>query len=117
MATLPPQYPTGHQSIPPRYPPPVPQRAPGFAGAAIAPPPLTAQSMRVTIRPTGVKVISIIGIVHASLALIGFVFSAIMLLASGNPIDPTMAAIKANGFLHTWALGSSMLGFALAMLQ
>ena len=109
MPTLPPQYPPAQTTFPTRLPP----RA---APPASFPTTQQAHPMRVAVRPTGVKVIGIIAVLHASLALIGFVVSAIMLLASGTPVDPTMIAIKSNGFLYTWALGSSAIGFALAML-
>ena len=111
----------------PNVPPPYPQRGSATparvetrdagAAAALAPPPLPGDGRaRVVVRPTSVKVLSLLGIIHASWIMAGVVLGLVMMLAPGDPKFSTMAVMKADSFLHTWSIGSSVVSLLLAVL-
>ena len=75
-----------------------------------------ASRPKVVVRPEGVKVISVLAVAHSGATLLWLVAAAVMVLASGKPVDPTIAVAKSDGFLFTWTLGTSLVSFALAML-
>src|SRR4051812_10636149 len=78
--------------------------------------PVVSWRPKVAVRPEAVKVIAILAIAHATFTLLWLVASVVMVLASGKPADPTLSVVKADGFLFTWSLGTSLISFALAIL-
>ena len=75
-----------------------------------------ASRPKVAVRPEVVKVVCVLAMAHAGATLLWLVASAVMVLASGKPVDPTIAVAKSDGFLFTWTLGTAAVSFALAML-
>src|SRR5437773_1938569 len=99
MATLPPSYPSAAMAA-------------GSTSMYAAP----VRPVKLAIRPQGLKVIAMLGVVHASMALVSVVIALVVVLSSGKPALATLAAMKADGFLRAWLIGTSLLSFALGMV-
>src|SRR6187399_1432092 len=114
---------------PPQYPTPAtpaPQRPPAKAGVAKGspPPPSPAPTYRaratrdVVVRSPGLKLLSILGILHASMILMTLVVVLVMALGGDARVGLVITTIKNTGMLlWTWTLFAIFTSFVLGFVM
>lgn len=89
---------------PPQYPPPL-----GLNYSSGAPLPSR--------RPKAVTVLAIIGIIWASLGVLGGLCNVLLLFVQmPAQQNPTLARIQSDPFLHSWTIAGNVLSFLLSLL-
>jgi hypothetical protein len=117
----PPSYPASTYA-PPRAPAAAQQSAAAPASRRPAPLPATAQPSRssrdVVVRTLGLKLLSVAGILHASMILMLLVVLLVMALAGDARVALVMRTIKSNGMpLWTWTLFALFTSFVLGFVM